>query len=106
MFVLLLPILAFAATVLGISVTTSTSSYVVDSASSDGFKVTFSRSTCDITSILYRATEYQYASTYSHVASGLGSATVSYQTVGEYSNLMWKSHSKIIIQTIMSSFLA
>ncbi|CZR56854.1 related to rhamnogalacturonase B precursor [Phialocephala subalpina] len=84
MFGSLLSVLAFAATALGISVTTSTSSYVVDSASSDGFKVTFSRSTCDITSILYRSTQYQYTSTYSHIASGLGSATVSYKTVDNY----------------------
>ncbi|KAH9212763.1 Rhamnogalacturonase B, N-terminal-domain-containing protein [Leptodontidium sp. 2 PMI_412] len=82
MFPLILTILGFAASALGISVTTSTASYTIDSGSSDGFVVAVSRSTCDITSILYRGTQYQYQSTASHIASGLGSATVSYTTVG------------------------
>ncbi|KAF7550256.1 hypothetical protein G7046_g8072 [Stylonectria norvegica] len=62
-------------------VTTSTSSYVIDSGSSNGFVVTVSRSDCSITSIKYRSTEYQYGSQTSHIASGLGSATVSYTTI-------------------------
>lgn len=32
----------------------------------------------------FYGTEYQYSSTYSHIASGLGSATVSYTTSGNY----------------------
>ncbi|KAF8710975.1 Rhamnogalacturonan lyase B, N-terminal, partial [Rhizoctonia solani] len=32
---------------------------------------------CDITSLVYRGNEYQYQSTFSHIGSGLGSATVS-----------------------------
>ncbi|XDG05076.1 hypothetical protein ABKA04_004691 [Annulohypoxylon sp. FPYF3050] len=69
---------------LGISVTTSTSSYTVDTAATYGFKVAISRSTCDVTSLNFYGTEYQYSSTYSHIASGLGSATVSYTTSGDY----------------------
>mgnify|MGYP003642189384 CR=1 FL=1 len=80
-----LTLLGFAATALGITVTTSTASYTIDSGDSDGFVVAVSRSTGDITSILYRGTQYQYQSTYSHIASGLGSATVSYTTVGSSS---------------------
>lgn len=62
-------------------VTTSTSSYVIDSGNSNGFVVTVSRTDCSITSIKYRGTEYQYSSQSSHIASGLGSATVSYSIV-------------------------
>ena len=80
-----LTLLGFAATALGITVTTSTASYTIDSGDSDGFVVAVSRSTGDITSILYRGTQYQYQSTYSHIASGLGSAMVSYTTVGSSS---------------------
>ncbi|KAH8806040.1 Rhamnogalacturonase B, N-terminal-domain-containing protein [Xylogone sp. PMI_703] len=75
---------AWSATVLGISVTTSSSSYTIDSGSTDGFVVTVSRSSGDLTSIKYRSTEYQYQSTHSHIASGLGTATVSYTTSGSY----------------------
>ncbi|VUC36053.1 unnamed protein product [Clonostachys rosea] len=62
-------------------VTESTSSYVADSGSSDGFVVTISRTDGSITSIKYRSTELQYKSKSSHIASGLGSATVSYKIV-------------------------
>lgn len=63
-------------------ITTSTSSYVVDAGSANSFVVTIKRSSCDVTSIKYRGTEIQYQSTYSQVASGLGTATVSATTVG------------------------
>jgi rhamnogalacturonan endolyase len=59
----------------GITVTSSTASYVVDTASTYNFVVTISRSTCDITSLKFYGTEYQYQSTGSHIASGLGSGT-------------------------------
>ncbi|CAM1506792.1 Fc.00g064330.m01.CDS01 [Cosmosporella sp. VM-42] len=62
-------------------VTTSSSSYVIDSGSSNGFVVTVSRSDCSITSMKFRGTEYQYKSQTSHIASGLGSADVSYTTI-------------------------
>lgn len=62
-------------------VTESTASYVVDTGASNGFVVTIKRSDCSITSIKFRSTEYQYSSQTSHIASGLGSATVSYTTI-------------------------
>lgn len=70
--------------VFAITVTTSSSSYTVDTQSTNGMSVAISRSTCDITSLKYYGTEYQYSGTYSHIASGLGSATVSYSTSGEH----------------------
>jgi rhamnogalacturonan endolyase len=66
---------AWAGVVRGITVTTSTASYVVDTASSYNFVVTISRSTCDITSLKFYGTEYQYSATGSHIASGLGTGT-------------------------------
>ncbi|KAH6995305.1 Rhamnogalacturonase B, N-terminal-domain-containing protein [Ilyonectria destructans] len=77
-------LLAWSASVLGITVTTTSSSYTINTESSYGFVVAISRSTCDITSMKFYGTEYQYSSTYSHIASGLGSATVSYSTSGDY----------------------
>ncbi|KAH8166295.1 polysaccharide lyase superfamily 4 [Xylaria polymorpha] len=72
---------AWAGVVRGITVTTSSASYVIDTASSYNFIVTIDRSTCDITSLKFYGTEYQYQSTKSHIASGLGSGTsVSYTT--------------------------
>lgn len=79
---------ALCAPVLAITVTTSTSSYVIDVQSSYGMVTTISRSTCDITSLKYYGTEYQYSGTYSHIASGLGSATVSYTTSGKFNPLI------------------
>lgn len=72
----------FATSVLGISVTSSSSSYTVNTETGDGFTTTISRSNCDITSLRYRSTEYQSSSTMSHIASGFGAATVSYRTSG------------------------
>ncbi|KAJ4272002.1 hypothetical protein NW762_000712 [Fusarium torreyae] len=57
-------------------VTSNTNSLVVDSGNSNGFAITVSKSDCSINSIKYRGTEYQYKSQTSHIASGLGSATV------------------------------
>ncbi|KAI0474734.1 polysaccharide lyase family 4 protein [Xylaria cf. heliscus] len=72
---------AWAGVVRGITVTTSSSSYVIDTASSYNFIVTIDRSTCDITSLKFYGNEYQYQGTKSHIASGLGSGTsVSYTT--------------------------
>lgn len=70
------------AAVLAITVSTSTSAYTVDTASSYGFTVAISRASCDITSLKFYNTEYQYSGTKSHIASGLGTATVSYTTSG------------------------
>ncbi|KAI1171790.1 polysaccharide lyase family 4 protein [Nemania sp. FL0916] len=71
----------WAGAVSGITVTSTSSSYTVDTASSYNFVVTISRSTCDITSLKFYGIEYQYQSQGSHIASGLGSGTsVSYTT--------------------------
>lgn len=69
--------------VLAITVTTATSSYTIDTGSSYGFSVAISRTSCDITSLIFHGSQFQYTGTYSHIASGLGTATVSYSTVGE-----------------------
>lgn len=74
---------ALCASVLAITVTTSTASYVVNAETSYGFTATISRTSCDITSLKFYGTEYQYSGTYSHIASGLGTATVSYTTSGQ-----------------------
>lgn len=76
-------LLAWATSVAAITVTTATSSYTIDTESSYGFTTVISRTTCDITSLKFYGTDYQYSSTYSHIASGLGSATVSYTTSGK-----------------------
>lgn len=79
--VFLTTLVACVAQVWAITVTTNSASYVVDAQSSNAFVVTISRSTCDITSLKYRGTEYQYGSQGSHIGSGLGSGTqVSYST--------------------------
>lgn len=81
---------AWSVSVLAITVTTATASYTVDVESSYGMTVTISRTTCDITSLKFYGTEYQYSGTYSQIASGLGSATVSYTTSGEHQRLSVK----------------
>ncbi|CAE7175730.1 unnamed protein product [Rhizoctonia solani] len=43
-----------------------------------------STSSGDITSIKYNSVEYQYSKKYTQIASGLGTATVSYKTSGSY----------------------
>ncbi|KAG9079128.1 hypothetical protein FS749_008799 [Ceratobasidium sp. UAMH 11750] len=58
-------------------VTSSGGKYVVDAGSSNSFVMQINQANCDITSLVYRGTEYQYQSTFSHISSGLGSATVS-----------------------------
>ncbi|KAI1333530.1 Rhamnogalacturonase B, N-terminal-domain-containing protein [Xylariaceae sp. FL0016] len=79
--------------VLAITVTDGDGSFTVNTESSYGFSTTISTSSCDITSLKYYGTEYQYSGTYSHIASGLGSATVSYSTSGSY----------VIVQCVASS---
>lgn len=74
---------ALCASVIAITVTTSTASYLVNTESSYGFTATISRTSCDITSLKFYGTEYQYSGTASHIASGLGTATVSYTTSGQ-----------------------
>ncbi|KAK3375932.1 polysaccharide lyase family 4 protein [Lasiosphaeria ovina] len=57
--------------------TSSGGNYVVDAGSANTLVFSVSQSSCDIKSIKYRGTELQYASTGTHVNSGLGLATVS-----------------------------
>ncbi|QRV85989.1 rhamnogalacturonate lyase [Ceratobasidium sp. AG-Ba] len=59
------------------SVTSSGGRYVVDAGSSNSFVMKVNQANCDITSLVYRGTEYQYQPTFSHIGSGLGSASVS-----------------------------
>ncbi|KAH8898863.1 family 4 polysaccharide lyase [Thozetella sp. PMI_491] len=76
---------AWPAYVAAITVSTSDSAYTINTESTYGFVTTISRSTCDITSLKFNGVEYQYGSTYSHIASGLGTGTaVSYSTNGNY----------------------
>ncbi|KAH8590590.1 Rhamnogalacturonase B, N-terminal-domain-containing protein [Bisporella sp. PMI_857] len=77
----LLPLAAFTAIVDAVTLTTTSSAYTVNANSANSFEITVSRSSCDITSILYMGTQVQYASTYSHIGSGLGTATVSAQEI-------------------------
>lgn len=85
LFTTLLALAFWCRVALGISVTTSTSSYTIDTGSSYGFSVAISRTSCDITSVLFYGEQYQYSGTYSQIASGLGTATVSYSSTGKYS---------------------
>jgi hypothetical protein len=41
----------------------------------------------DITSIKYNSVEYQYSKKYTQIASGLGTATVSYKVSGNYATI-------------------
>lgn len=86
MFAKLAPVLlGWSALVRAITVTSSSSSLTIDAGNSYGFVTVISKSTCDITSLKYYGTEYQYSGTYSHIASGLGSGTeVSYSTTGKH----------------------
>src|SRR5580765_4253736 len=61
-------------------VTSSGGFYTVDTGAGLVFKV--SQSTGDITSIQFNGTEYQATDKNSHIASGLGSATVTATTYG------------------------
>ena len=69
---------------LAISVDTTSSAYTVNAGSGNGFKTTISRSNCDITSLIFRGTDYQFSGTKSHIGSGLssGATTVSYTEKG------------------------
>ncbi|KAG8900328.1 hypothetical protein FRC01_010174, partial [Tulasnella sp. 417] len=64
--------------------TSSGGYYVVDTEAANSFTFKVSQSSCDIRSLYYRGAEYQYSSQASHIGSGLGSATVSIQTIGDY----------------------
>lgn len=55
--------------------------YVVNAGSTYSLVVTIDKGSCDVTSIVYRGTELQYPSPYTHIGSGLGTATASAQTI-------------------------
>lgn len=74
-------------------ITTSGSNIVVDAGSDNAFKVTVNSGSCDITSILYRGEEFQYQSTYSHISSGLGSATVKSEVINSQYHCSWRRSS-------------
>ncbi|ELU44848.1 rhamnogalacturonase B [Rhizoctonia solani AG-1 IA] len=57
---------------------------------------------CDITSLVYRGNEYQYQSTFSHIGSGLGSATVS-ATVPWFSNISHPTGQYVKITCVTST---
>ncbi|KAI0485126.1 Rhamnogalacturonase B, N-terminal-domain-containing protein [Xylariaceae sp. FL0804] len=82
--VLAASLLAWVAPALAITVSESGSSIVVNTESAYGFRTTIDSTTCDVTSLNFNNNEYQYSGTYSQIASGLGSATVSYSTQGDY----------------------
>lgn len=66
----------FALSIDAITLTTTDAAYTIDTEATNAFIVSVKRSSCDITSIKYLGSEVQYQSTYSHISSGLGTATV------------------------------
>jgi rhamnogalacturonan endolyase len=57
----------------------------IDAGASNALVFTVNSKSCDIKSIKYRGQELQYPSTGTHLSSGLGSATVKYETIsGQY----------------------
>ncbi|KAL3431627.1 Rhamnogalacturonate lyase A [Aspergillus tetrazonus] len=65
-------------------ITDNGSSYTIDANSPNPLKFTVNKSSCDITSIVYYGSEFQYSGKGSHIGSGLGSATVSATQSGDY----------------------
>ncbi|KAF1832743.1 Rhamnogalacturonase B [Decorospora gaudefroyi] len=61
--------------------TKSGNNIVVDAGSSNALVFTVNANNCDLTSIKYRDEELQSTAKYSHISSGLGSATVKYETI-------------------------
>lgn len=68
-------------------VTTSGNNLIVDSGNSNGFLISVSKSDCSINSIKFRGEELQYKSQTSHIASGLGSATVASNVINSLFSL-------------------
>jgi len=89
-FCLLLPMRAPAA----FGITSTSGSYTIDTGAGLVFKV--NQTSGDITSIQYNGVEYQAADKNSHIASGLGTATVTATTYGS-------SYIKISITTSSSN---
>ncbi|GME49120.1 Galactose-binding domain-like protein [Neofusicoccum parvum] len=64
-------------------ITDNGDSFTIDAGSSNPLTITVDSSNCDITSFYYRSQEYQYSGKGSHISSGLGSATVTAETVSD-----------------------
>ncbi|TGZ81516.1 Rhamnogalacturonase B [Ascodesmis nigricans] len=80
-----LVVLHVSAALAAFGLTSDSSSYTVDAGSANPLIFKVSRSNCDITSILYRGRQLQKQSPYSHINSGLGTATVSARVIeGKY----------------------
>ncbi|KAF2032231.1 Rhamnogalacturonase B [Setomelanomma holmii] len=62
-------------------VSQSGTTITVDAGSANALVFTVDSGSCDIKSIKYLGDEYQYPSTGSHISSGLGTATVKYETI-------------------------
>lgn len=56
-------------------------SYVVNAGSANSLAFTVDKAGCDVISIVYRGTELQYSSTFTHINSGLGSATAAAEVI-------------------------
>ncbi|KAK4612291.1 Putative rhamnogalacturonase [Fulvia fulva] len=81
---LLLGLLSLASTAFAaFGYTESSASFVVDAGSANSLVVTIEKSSCDVTSIVYRGVEIQSQTTGTHIGSGLGTATVSADTIDE-----------------------
>ncbi|KAL7273879.1 hypothetical protein RUND412_003240 [Rhizina undulata] len=82
---ILVALLSFANTAFAAFGYTSDSTYfTVDAGSTNSLVFKVNKSNGDITSIVYRGVELQNQSPYSHINSGLGTATVSATTIGDY----------------------
>lgn len=73
-------------------VTKSGDNIVVDAGSANPLIFTVSGQSCDITSIKYRGEELQSSSKGSHISSGLGTATVKYETISSEPALSFCDH--------------
>lgn len=91
---LLLGLLSLASTAFAaFGYTESSASFVVDAGSANSLVVTIEKSSCDVTSIVYRGVEIQSQTTGTHIGSGLGTATVSADTIdGMYFVVSSDSH--------------
>lgn len=63
-----------------ISLTSTSSTFTVDAGSNPSFQFTVQKASCDVTSIKFNGQEVQSGSA-SQIASGLGKATVSANTI-------------------------
>ncbi|KAJ2898267.1 polysaccharide lyase family 4 protein [Zalerion maritima] len=78
----LLSVFYFTASVLAaFGYSSSGGNYIIDAGSSNSLVFSVSQSSCDINSIVYRGVELQYSGKGTHIASGLGSASVSITTI-------------------------